>query len=254
MKLEKTDVKITDSPAVAADYAKRNIPYIVVLNEKNKAEAFPSGAYCVERIEDIDDAYRDRVYRRFCGLPWDIAETTRLKIREITVEDVPRLYELYSGEGITKYMEPLFPEMEKELEYTKAYIDNVYKFYGYGMWVIVKKKCGEVIGRVGLEYKEGFDGLELGFMLGTEYQNRGYAYEACRAVIQYGIEALGIANFYAFVNEENIASIRLCERLGFVKTGHVKLPALNLDEKKTTDKNFVNKITEKEFVCYVYEA
>lgn len=254
MKLEKTDVKITDSPAMAADYAKRNIPYIVVLNEKNKAETFPSGAYCVERIEDIDDADKDRVYRRFCGLPWDIAETARLKIREITVEDVPRLYELYSGEGITKYMEPLFPEMEKEIEYTKAYIDNVYKFYGYGLWVIVKKKCGEVIGRVGLEYKEGFDGLELGFMLGTEYQHRGYAYEACRAVIQYGVEKLGAANFYAFVNEGNLASIRLCERLGFVKTRHVKLPALNFDEKKLPDENFVNKTVVKDFVCYVYEA
>lgn len=249
MKIEKADVKITDSPVMAADYAKRNIPYIVVLNEKNKAEAFPSGAYCVERIEDIDDAYKDRVYRRFCGLPWDIAETERLKIREITVEDVPRLYELYSGEGITKYMEPLFPEMEKEIEYTKAYIENVYKFYGYGMWVIVKKKCGEVIGRVGLEYKEGFDGLELGFMLGADYQNRGYAYEACRAVLTYGIEELGIACFYAFVNENNTASIRLCERLGFMKIKHVKLPGLQFDEK-----NFVNKIVEKEFVCYAYET
>ena len=249
MKIEKADVKITDSPVMAADYAKRNIPYIVVLNEKNKAEAFPSGAYCVERIEDIDDAYKDRVYRRFYGLPWDIAETERLKIREITVEDVPRLYELYSGEGITKYMEPLFPEMEKEIEYTKAYIENVYKFYGYGMWVIVKKKCGEVIGRVGLEYKEGFDGLELGFMLGADYQNRGYAYEACRAVLTYGIEELGIACFYAFVIENNTASIRLCERLGFLKINHVKLPGLQFDEK-----NFVNKIVEKEFVCYAYET
>lgn len=249
MKIEKADVKITDSPTMAADYARKNIPYIVVLTEKNRAEAFPSGAYCVERAEDIDDAYRDRVYRRFRGLPWDIAETPRLKIREITVKDVPRLYELYSGEGITKYMEPLFPEMEQEIEYTKTYIENVYKFYGYGLWVIVLKESGEVIGRVGLEYKEGFDGLELGFMLGTEYQHRGYAYEACQAVLEYGIGQLGIACFYAFVNEGNDASIRLCERLGFVKAGYARIPGLHSDEK-----NFVNKIIEKEFVCYVYEA
>lgn len=249
MKIEKTEVKITDSPAMAGDYAKRNIPYIVVLNEKNKAETFPSGAYCVERIEDIDDAYKDRVYRRFCGLPWDIAETARLEIREITVNDVPRLYELYSGEGITKYMEPLFPQMEKEIEYTEAYIKNVYGFYGYGLWVIVLKESGEVIGRVGLEYKAGFDGLELGFMLGAEYQHCGYAYEACRAVLRYGVEHLGIVHFYAFVNDANVASMRLCERLGFVQTRQVKLPKLHCD-----DKIFVNKLVEKEFVCYVYEA
>lgn len=264
MKIEKADVKITDSPAQAADYAKRNIPYIVILNEKNRAEAFPSRAYCVENAADIDDAYKDRVYRRFRGLSWDIAETKRLKIREITVSDVPRLYELYSDERVTRYMEPLFPEMEKELEYTKAYIENVYKFYGYGMWVIALKESGELIGRVGLEYKEGFDGLELGFMLGTAYQHKGYAYEACEAVLRYGRDALGVNSFCAFVNEDNTASVRLCERLGFVKAGKVMIPALDFDDKNTVDKNFennnfanknfVNKITEKEFVHYVYRA
>lgn len=249
MKINKADVRITDSPAMAADYASRNIPYIVVLNEQNRAEAFPSGSFCVERAEDIDDMYRDRVYRRFRGLPWDIAETQRLTIREITVGDVPRLYELYCDESITRYMEPLFPEMEKEIEYTKAYIENVYRFYGYGMWVIVQKQSGAVIGRVGLEYKEGFDGLELGFMLGTAYQHRGYAYEACSAVLKYGMEYLGASCFYAIINEDNTASIRLCERLGFMMTKHVKLPAMQFDEKK-----FVDKMVEKEFACYVYEA
>jgi len=249
MKIEKADVKITDSPIQAAEFAKRNIPYIVVLNDKNRAERFPGGAYCVENVHDIDAAYMERVYRRFRSLPWDIAETERLKIREITVADVPRLYELYRDGSITRYMEPLFPEMEKEIEYTKAYIENVYKFYGYGMWVIVHKESGEVIGRVGLEYKEGYDGLELGFMLGTAYQHHGYAYEACKAVLKYGMEELGAARFFAFVNENNTASIRLCERLGFVREKIVKLAQPDFDEK-----NFVNKTIEKEFVCYVYEA
>ena len=249
MSTEKIDVKITDSPIQAADYAKQNIPYIVVLNEKNKGQRFPNGAYCVENAEDIDDAYKDRVYRRFRGLPWEIAETTRLRIREITVDDIPRLYELYGGEGVTKYMEPLFPEPQQEVEYTKAYIENVYHFYGYGMWVIVQKESGAVIGRVGLEYKEGFDGLELGFMLGAEYQHRGYAYEACKAVLSYGVSVLGVTRFFAFVNEENTASIRLCGRLGFIRTGNVRLPGLQTDEK-----NFGNKIIERELVCYVCEA
>lgn len=243
------EVRITDSPEQAADYAEKNIPYIVVLNEKNRTGTFPGGAYCVENADDIDEAFKDRVYRRFRGLPWNIAETARLHIREITVEDVPRLYELYDDPCITKYMEPLFPEMEKEIEYTKAYIKNVYRFYGYGMWVIVQKEDNTVIGRVGLEYKEGFDGLELGFMLGVEYQHRGYAYEACKAVITYGIKELGVIRFFAFVNEENMASIRLCGRLGFVRAGSVRPSGMNFDAK-----NFGNKLTEKELVCYVLET
>lgn len=249
MSIRKTNVKITTSPQQAYDYAKRGIPYIVLLNEENKTQPFPSGAYCVENEADIDDEYQDRVYRRFMELPWDIAETNRLKLREITAEDVPRLYELYSNEGITRYMEPLFPEMEKEIEYTKAYIKNVYQFYGYGMWVIELKESREVIGRAGLEYKEGYEGLELGFMLGTAYQHRGYAYEACEAVLRYGISELGVTQFCAFVSDGNTASARLCERLGFAAEGRVMLPGLDF-----SDTNFVNKITEKEFVHYVYSA
>jgi RimJ/RimL family protein N-acetyltransferase len=115
-------------------------------------------------------------------------------------------------------MEPLFPELERELEYTRDYIERIYKFYGYGMWVIVEKKSQLVVGRVGLEYKEGFDGLELGFMLGVEYQHKGYAYEACEAVLRYGKEELGQTKFCACVDEDNIASANLCVKLGFIET------------------------------------
>ena len=129
-------VKIAKNAEEAAYFSTNHIPYIVWLNEDNKNQSFPSGAYCVEDINDIDEAYEDRVYRRFKGIPWDIAETPRLKIREIKVEDVKRLYELYRDESITRYMEPLFEDPKQEEEYTKAYIKNVYGFYGYGMWIM----------------------------------------------------------------------------------------------------------------------
>jgi RimJ/RimL family protein N-acetyltransferase len=212
------NIKITGNPDEARYYAVNGIPYIVHLNNDNKSMSFPNGAYCVESLEDIDDEYLEKVYRRFMGIPWDITQTQRLRVREIAVSDVARLYELYADESITKYMEALFPKIEQEMEYTKDYIEKVYKFYGYGMWVIVEKKSSFVIGRVGLEYREGFDGLELGFMLGVNYQHMGYAYEACVAVIDYGIKQLGQRKFCAFVDEDNIPSIRLCEKLGFIET------------------------------------
>ena len=144
-----------------------------------------------------------------------------MRIREITVEDVPKLYELYRDESITAFMEPLFADPQQEMIYTEEYIKNVYGFYGYGMWVIEKRDSGQVIGRAGLEYNEGFDGLELGFMLGVPYQHRGYAYEACSAVLAYGIEELGQRRYCSYIHEKNLASIRLCERLGFEAQGKV---------------------------------
>lgn len=219
------DVKITDRPDEAEYYAANHIPYIVHLHEGNREERFPNGAFCVEHTEDITQEYMDRVWRRAQGLPWDICETPRLSVREITVEDVPRLYELYTDSCVTRYMEPLFADIRQEIEYTKEYIKNIYGFYGYGMWVIVQKAADQVIGRVGLEYKEDFDGLELGFMLGKAYQHKGYAYEACAAVIRYGVQELGIRDYRALVHMENMPSRRLCERLGFWQEGKVQSAA-----------------------------
>ena len=209
-------VKITEKPSEAAYYAANHIPYIVHLNENNRGERFPNGSFCVENLSDIDAGYMDKVYRRTMGLPWIIIETDRLTIREITVEDVPRLYELYADASVTAYMEPLFEDMRQEMEYTSEYIKNIYGFYGYGMWGIVLRESNELIGRAGLEYKEGFDGLEVGFMLGEAYQHRGYAYEACSAILTYGAQELRQSRYRAVVHMENMDSRRLCEKLGFV--------------------------------------
>ena len=238
------EVMITENAEEAAYYDTRQIPYIVWLNERNADQSFPCGAYCVEKLSDIDARFLDRVYRRFHDIPWDIAETQRLRIREITVADVPRLYELYSDASVTQFMEPLFAEPEREMTFTREYIKNISLFYGYGMWVLEVRESGQVIGRAGLEYKEGFEGLELGFMLGVAYQHQGYAYEACSAILSYGIEELGQENYCSFINENNEASIRLCGRLGFLPQGRVRLQEINFD----------GMMVEKELIQYVYRA
>ncbi|GFI21843.1 hypothetical protein IMSAGC011_00616 [Lachnospiraceae bacterium] len=236
------EVIITENADAAQYYATNHIPYIVWLNERNREQHFPSGCYCVEKLSDIDARYLDRVYRRAKGIPWDITETSRLRIREITIEDVPQLYELYQDASITQFMEPLFAEPEQEIIYTKEYIRNVYGFYGYGMWVIESKENGKVMGRAGLEYKEGFDGLELGFMLGVAYQHKGFAYEACSAILSYGITELEQRTYCSFIAEENKASRRLCERLGFEQHGSVLL------------NNVDGLMVEKEYLKYEYHV
>lgn len=218
---------LTDSPIMAQHCAEWQIPYGVVLCKGNQGDSFPQGAYCMESLLDVDCEYMERIYQRGRGLPWIIAETERLIIREITKEDVPRLYELYADEEITRYMEPLFPTIHEEEEYAENYIKNVYHFYGYGIWLLIEKNSGEVIGRAGLEYHDGFDGLELGFMLGKKYWHKGYAHEACQAIISYGEEELEQQSYRALVHTDNDASKRLCEKLGFTYVGIVDLKGVN---------------------------
>lgn len=210
---------LTDDCQTALYCAERSIPYLVVLHEKNAFDSFPSGAFCIEKIEDISMSYLEKIVQRFRKIPWTILETGRLVVREITVEDVPALYELYRDPEITEFMEDLFADPSEEIAYTRQYIENVYSFYGYGMWLVLEKETGEIVGRAGVESKEGFDGLELGFMIGKRYQRRGYAFEVCKAIINYVQEELEIFEFCALVREGNIASAALCKKLGMQEEG-----------------------------------
>lgn len=172
--------------------------------------------------QDIDVSY---VYAAFChgrGIPAIVTETARLRIREVSVKDVPRLYELYEPAQITAYMEGLFENRLEEEAYVRAYIEKVYAFYGYGMWVVELKEENVVIGRVGIEAKKEeremeAKGVEIGVMIGLPYQRRGYAEEACRAVISYSREILGQESIYCKVHTENQASFRLFHKLGFCR-------------------------------------
>lgn len=214
------DIVITDDKAIVNNCLSFGIPVAAYIHKGNLSMEFPSGIYCLVDIADIEYDYICKIYERALGLPWTILTTDRLIIREETTLDVPRLWELYKDESITKYMEPLFSPIEKEIEYTRQYIRNIYGYYGYGIWVMCLKDTGEVIGRVGVEYKSDDntpgDGLslEMGFMLGVDYQHKGYATEACSAVVTYAKEELGASHIYAIVHPENEASLRLCRRLG----------------------------------------
>lgn len=199
--------------------------YVLPYRHAGNAEAdFTQAIYVLEQIEEADYETIDMAYRRLAGLPWEILTTERCVIRETTVEDVEAFYRIYAEKSITEYMENLLEDPEEEAAYTKDYIERVYGFYGYGMWTVLEKESGQVIGRAGISWREGFHLPELGFVIGVPWQKQGYAYEVCSAVLAYAREELGMAQVQALVMEGNEKSAALCERLGFVeRDGCVKL-------------------------------
>lgn len=169
----------------------------------------------VEGFWEVDERFLERVYQRKHELPWTILETGRCMVREITLTDLDALFELYSGPGMTDYMEPLY-DYEREKEYQRAYIEHMYGYYGYGMWLIIQKESGKVIGRAGLECREEFNGeIELGYAISASCQRQGYATEVCRGILRYAHEELECERINCFIEEGNTVSEHLAEKLGF---------------------------------------
>lgn len=204
---------ITDSEDVFCRLRQQG-EYVLPYRHEGNAEAFFAGApYVIEQIEEMDFQTVDMAYRRLAGLPWEILRTQRCIVRETTVQDVDSFYQIYSGPGVTDYMESLYDDRDEEIAYIKEYREKVYGFYGYGMWTVLLKD-GTVIGRAGISWREGFDLPELGFVIGVPWQRQGYAFEVCSAILAYGREELGITQVQALVMEGNEKSAALCLKLG----------------------------------------
>ncbi len=220
---------VTDNAETAQALQREGKAVLIYLHRGNAGQDFSRFLFAVEDPEELEPAYAERVYRRLQGLPWNILETPRCLIRETTTADVEDFYRIYSHPAITKYMEGLYPEVEQEKQYVREYIEKVYTFYGFGVWTVVEKESGAVIGRAGLSYREGFEDPELGFIIGVPWQRRGYAWEVCRAILGYAAAVLEFTKVQALVETENTASLKLCEKLGFYRDSRVVLNGKKYD-------------------------
>ena len=151
-----------------------------------------------------------------------ILQTVRCIVREITMEDMEELFALYEPPELTRFVEPLF-DRDEEIAYQRNYIRYIYGGYGYGLWAVIERDSGAMIGRIGVESRpeDPLDTVELGAVVAQNRQGRGLATEVCRAVLGYADTVLKKRHVYARIHPENEPSIRLVRRLGFERTGRM---------------------------------
>lgn len=207
---------ITDEPAMAQKLLDHKCKVVILYHEQNREQSFPSVRYGIEDLFQVEYKSYEEAYRRLAGLPWEILQTEKLLVRESILADVDEFYRIYKEPSITRYMENLYEDRDAERAYMKEYIDRIYGFYGYGLWTVILKETGQIIGRAGLSVREGYEFPELGFLIDAAYQRKGYGYEVCRAILRYAKEELEFEKVQALVDEKNTISLHLLEKLGFV--------------------------------------
>lgn len=198
----------------------------VAILREGQTEMISGAEYAVELPEEIPEEilipYLERVVRRQFHLPWNICETERLAIREFSIEDAGKiLKEPEDTQADAVFYTP---------ELLASYIRNQYRFYEYGIWAVVRKADGVIVGTAGLTQWEPQEGLpegmgearewgecldfslELGYHIFRPYRRRGYAEEACRAILAWAKAEYGCP-VWAKVKPDNTGSVRLLEKL-----------------------------------------
>lgn len=134
----------------------------------------------------------------------------------MTVGDLPHLYELYQTLSDCPYVEPLY-EYEDEKAFTIKYIENMYGFFGYGLWLVLDKKTGELVARAGIENRsiDGQNCQELGYLVKKSWQGKYVAWEVMNHIVDIAKDRFGLEELYICTVKTNNPSIQLALKLGF---------------------------------------
>ena len=91
---------------------------------------------------------------------------------------------------------------------------------GYGPWVVIARAGNIVVASAGFVGKPDADGtIELGFGTHTDYRNRGYASEAARALVDWGLAQPDVERVIAKCDPDNYPSMRVLEKIGMQRVG-----------------------------------
>jgi RimJ/RimL family protein N-acetyltransferase len=138
--------------------------------------------------------------------------TDRLILRGPEAKDFPAYRSFYAdGAATAHYGGPLSPA----LAWRKLAFDiGHWALRGFGMWSVVDRASGQMVGGCGIVWPEGWPRHELTWWIARAARRNGYALEASRAAIAWAYDTGAFDPVETHMNDENAAARGLAEKLG----------------------------------------
>lgn len=137
-----------------------------------------------------------------------IIETERLILRELSEHDFEALYAILGDPEVMQYYPNAFDE-----EKVRTWINNNierYQIFSFGLWAVVLKETGELIGDCGLTMQviDGKIKPEIGYHIRKNMQKKGYGSEASKAVRDWAFTYTPFNILYSYMKFTNVGSYR----------------------------------------------
>lgn len=142
-------------------------------------------------------------------------------VRDLTYDDLDFIHVIHSNLEVQKYATLGIPEsIDESKDYLRKYLEQQNRIPRKEYGFCVSLVNHEPIGLVGLSNGlSKFKSAELWFKMHPKYWGKGYITEAALLVLKFGFERLLFHRIEAGVATENIASIRVLEKIGMQKEG-----------------------------------
>jgi [ribosomal protein S5]-alanine N-acetyltransferase len=142
--------------------------------------------------------------------------TRRLQLRPLTFEDDAFILELLNEPSFIEY---IGDKQVRTREEARLYIESgpqaSWSTHGFGLDCVELRSTVQPIGMCGLLKRDILPDPDVGYAFLQEFWSRGYASEAVRAVLNDARQRLALRRVAAVVSNDNTASVRLLERMGF---------------------------------------
>lgn len=148
--------------------------------------------------------------------------TNRLKLEQVSLNDLPNIHDLHSDPEVDKYNTLGIPANIEDTEqvlrrWLKHHERLERKSYTYAIRLL---DSGQFAGLIALNTgKPDYRNAEVWYKLNPRYWNKGYVSEALTALLGFGFTSLNLHRIEAGVAVENLASIRVLEKAGFLREG-----------------------------------
>lgn len=135
-----------------------------------------------------------------------VLETKRLLLRQMIQDDLPALCRILQDEEVMYAYEHAFSDAEAA-DWLNRQLQR-YKDDGFGLWAVILKESGELIGQCGLTMQDIPEGrvVEIGYLFRKDCWHKGYATEAAIGCKEYAFDTLGVSEVYSIIRDNNIAS------------------------------------------------
>ncbi|MGD9202196.1 MAG: GNAT family N-acetyltransferase [Chitinispirillia bacterium] len=145
-------------------------------------------------------------------------ETERLIIQSFVESDIDEYAKIVNDGRVTKYLINTSPRSYQEAsDFVKEIITEESET-GIARYAVILKENNKLIGFCG--FKAFDDYTDFGWLYGFEHWGNGYGSEAALAVFDYGIQELQLTDMVSGTVIENVASVKIIEKLGFEYKTH----------------------------------
>lgn len=149
--------------------------------------------------------------------------TPRLRLRWLTPDDAPALFAIFGDPVVCRYWSrPMLEDVRAAAELQRE-IEEHFTNRSLFQWGIADRHTDRVLGTCTLaSLSAAHRRAEVGYALARAAWRKGYVGEALTALLTFAFETLGLHRLEADVDPRNAPSIRVLDRLGFQREGHLR--------------------------------